>query len=439
MASASKADRGKSSGSRSRVAWLGGLVALAVVGVGLAVYRAESSRLPRAARLAAGEGRYAEARELIERWLAASPGSAEAHYLKARVALATDRPAEVAEGFERARSLGHPEADLAILRAMIAAKQSRFDAIEPILGEAFAMARSPDSLLDETLAKLYIETLNFARASPVLARWMVDAPHDPKPYLWRAEIDRRKNGEPDALIEDYREALKRDPSLLSARLGLADTLRAAHRSAEAAPEYAAYLAGKPNDVEARFGEGRNALELGDEDGARRDFDRVLEIDPRHASSLKERADIHLRHGEIALALADLDRGAESAPDDLNLRFSRSVALSKLGRADDAKAELDVVRRLREEQASLDGLQKRLLKNPKDIDLQCQIARWLFDHGHADDGIRWASKALRDHPNNPEASRLLADHYERAGNPGLANFYRLQIPSSEAASPRPRNP
>ena len=346
---------------------------LLAVGVGLGLHLAESSRIPRAARRAAGGGRYPEARGLIERWLKADPGSAEAHYLEARVMLALDRPAEVVAAMARARALGHPESDLALLRAIIAAKQSRFDGIEPTLAGAFAAATGPDALLDEALAKVYIETLDFARAAPVLARWVVEAPHDPKPYLWRAEIDRRKNGVPAALIDDYREALKRDPSLDNARLGLAETLLTLHRSAEAATEYDAYLARRPADPSALFGRGRNALELGDEDAARRDFDRVLEIDPRHAPALKERAELHVRRGEDALALAQLDRAAESAPDDVNIRYSRSLALSRLGRASEAGAEREVVRRLREDQVKLDGLQKRLVHDPRDLALQCQVA------------------------------------------------------------------
>ena len=49
---------------------------------------------------------------------------------------------------------------------------------------------------------------------------------------------------------------------------------------------------------------------------------------------------------------------------------------------------------------------------------------MFDHAHDQEGARWAEKILAERPDDPEASRLLADYHERRGEKGLANFYRL---------------
>ena len=40
-------------------------------------------------------------------------------------------------------------------------------------------------------------------------------------------------------------------------------------------------------------------------------------------------------------------------------------------------------------------------------------------------LRWTEKILRERPQHPETNRLLADYYEKQGNRGLANFYRVQ--------------
>lgn len=82
-------------------------------------------------------------------------------------------------------------------------------------------------------------------------------------------------------------------------------------------------------------------------------------------------------------------------------------------------------RLRKEQEGLDKLLEGLRKSPADTDLQFRTARWFFEHGHPDHGLRWAEKVLREHPHHVETSRLLADHYEKQGNRGLANFYRME--------------
>ena len=57
----------------------------------------------------------------------------------------------------------------------------------------------------------------------------------------------RTDASNEDIIARYREALRRDPSLDKARLGLADQLRAIRRHAQAATEYAAYLAHRPDD------------------------------------------------------------------------------------------------------------------------------------------------------------------------------------------------
>lgn len=297
-----------------------------------------TSRLRVAARQAVAGGRYAEASVLIERWLKAAPESAEGHYLEARVALGMDRPEGFATGLDKAKALGHPKADLDVLWAVIATKKGRHAEAEPVLRRAFWDARGPDPLVDEALAKVYLETFDFDRAGSVIERWAREAPHNPKPYLWRVEIDSRMADDPLAVVRDYREALKRDPNLAKARLGLADELRAAHQCAEAAPEYDEYLLLRPDDPAGHVGAGRNALELGDEARATAHFDQVLRIDPGHAVAHWERGKIELRRGEVDRALTHLDLASKANPGNFRIHYCRALTLSRLGRADEARAE-----------------------------------------------------------------------------------------------------
>ncbi len=408
---------------RRLVAWAATAVAVAVAATaGLWLASRPAARVRADARRAIGEGRYAEARALIGRWLEAEPGSAEAHYLRARVAMGQDRPDEVADGLRKAQALGYPREGLALMVAIVASKQGRHDEAEPVLRRAFDRADGPDPLLDEALAKVYIETFDFARAVPVLDRWVREEPISAKPYLWRAEVDRR-GGDPGAVARDYREALARDPDLLDARFRLAEELRMTHHNDEAAAEYDIYLARRPDDPAALLGAGRNALERGDEAAGARRLARALEVDPRNAQARRELAELTLRRGDAAGALALFDRAVESDPNDLQIRYDRSLALARLGRTDEANAEREVVARLRAEGAEFEQIRRRLAANPRDAALECRAARWMFDHGHPEEGVRWAEKALRDRPGDAEACRLLADHYDRAGETARANYYR----------------
>jgi tetratricopeptide (TPR) repeat protein len=350
--------------------------------------------------------------------------------------LARGRQDELRESIARARELGCPPESLAVLGALIDARGGRYAQAEPILRRAFNEDRETDPLLDEILARLYLETYELSRAELVLARWARQAPQDPRPYLWRAEIHVRKNSsDPGDIIRDYRQALKRDPGLIVPRRSLAEHLQRARRYAEAAAHYEEYLALRPDDPVAHVGAGRNALEMGDEAAAARHLQRALALDPSAAEAHKDLARIDMSHGREADALAHLDRASELDPTDIEIRYTRSLVLTCLGREREGRAEHAEAARLRAELGELSDAQGRLVGNPGDLDAQLRITQWLFSHGKTREGRRWAEKILRERPGQPEASRLLADSYDRSGQAGLANFYRAQAESGGRVSAR----
>jgi tetratricopeptide (TPR) repeat protein len=382
----------------------------------------------RAARRALTAGRFAEARAPIEHWLQARPQSAEAHFLKARVALALEGPREVITSLERATALGHPELEVALLRAMLDSKLGRHGEAEPILRLSFESSLEPDAQRDEALARVYLETYDLQRAVVVLDRWALDAPNDPRPYLWRTEVDSRVNGNPSLIIADYREALRRDSNLAEAYLGLADELRKLHQNTRAAAEYATYLALKPDDPAGHVGAGRNLAELADDAAAIRHFERALVLDPKNPAANREYAEVDLRRGDLMNALVHLDRAIQLDPFDVATRHSRIFTLTRLGRIDEAGAEQAASKRLRADLDYLNRIRSNLVDSPHDRRLQIRIARWMFEHGHGEEGVRWAEKVLREQPGHPEASRLLLDYYQGRGETGLANYYRMHAAS-----------
>lgn len=427
------------SGRRTRLAWV--LVAssvLAAVGIWIRGQLTPDAGLE--VRRALASGRFADAETPLRRWIEARPASSEAYYYKGRVAIALGDLSEATASLKKAAELGCPRDQLVFLRALIAAKLDRHAEAEPDLSRAFIEAQTPDPQLDEALARIYLETYNFPRASTVLDRWTRDFPDDPRPFVWRAEIDRRSSADPSVTMNDYREALKRDPAHAKARLGLADELRKAHQNAAAATEYSVYLARNPDDLSALLGAGQNLLEKGDEAEALRLLERALALDPKNATVLNELAEVSLRRGDFAAALKLLDRAIEQSPYELAIRHRRGLALVRLGRLDEAKQEQAAASKLRAELAALNRARERLLKDPHDRGSQLELARWMFGHGQDLEGARWAERLLKERPGDVDASRLLADYNERRGNLGLANYYRLHASADvgKGTTPLPRS-
>jgi hypothetical protein len=61
------------------------------------------------------------------------------------------------------------------------------------------------------------------------------------------------------------------------------------------------------------------------------------------------------------------------------------------------------------------------------------------NGHEEEGLRWAELVVRERPDHAPTNRLLADYFDRRGQSGLANYYRLHASPSRRPASRPRRP
>jgi tetratricopeptide (TPR) repeat protein len=423
---------------RRAIAW--SAIAIALIGGAVFLaFKIQSSRAAgraaRVARLAISAGRHRQARAPLARWLRAQPGSAEAHALLAQVALEDGDLGKVTDLLNRARSLGYPKDELERLHAITLARIGRFAEAEPILVRLYQPEIKPDPAVDEALARLYLMTYRLRQAEKVIHQWIRDAPRDGRPFLWLTEYDRRMEVDNSLAPEThYRAALERDPGLDAARLGLAETLRKAHRNPEAAQDYELYLARHGSDSTALSGAGRNDLALGELESAARRLDRALEIDGRDAGALKGRAEIDVARREPKKALERLSRALEIDPFDTEALYARGRIRAALGDAVGANQDLDSFKRYTNDQQELLGLRGLLMANPNNNPVRSQVAVWMFAHGREEDGLGWAKAVLASDPDHAETNALLADYYgKRPDQAGLANYYRLRA-SQERSTP-----
>ncbi|WP_422930748.1 tetratricopeptide repeat protein [Singulisphaera sp. PoT] len=377
------------------------------------------------ARKALASGQTRDALDVIERWIREDPDSPEAHLMKARAMLMTDSVAEFAESLKRAEDLGAKGSEVERIRAILKVRQGKHREAWPVLNREYQSETGFDPLLTEAVAQVYLENFEFGNATKVIDTWIKAAPHDAKPYLWRTEIDSRVEDDRKRLISDYQEALKRDPSLVKARIGLANEFLKLHKNQEAAAEFDKYLAMRPDDAKAHVGAGANALEMGNDVAATKHLELAMSLDPKNAEAFRERGEIDLRFGNFARAVMLFDVALENDPYDLDAHYNRGIALGRLGREDEAKKEREITAQIRADNEHLNQIKDKLLQSPQDVGMQLEVAKWMMDHGHGSEGERWVEKLLRSHPRQPEACRLLADYYEKQGRSGLANFYRLQ--------------
>jgi tetratricopeptide (TPR) repeat protein len=388
-------------------------------------------RLAGTVRHAFAARRIEEAREPLRRWLALQPGSGEAYYFKAWAALAADQPDEAAQAIDQARKLGFDRALLDCLLAIGQSRSDRFKEAEPILEEAALEQVEPKDMVAKELARIYISSYRLDQAARAIEQWRTLAPEDPQPYIWRNEILSRSEVGAAVPIQNYRAALERDPNLDKARLGLAQQLSKARRFDEAEQEFLTYLKRKPNDATALLGLGRNAFQVGEVDEARRYFQSALEANPRQPDALKELSQIDLRLGRFQKACESLERLTQINPFDPEVRYSYAQALKLTG--DDARSKLEFEQsvRLRKEQEEIVQLRNSSLQDSNNLSNRLRVAKWMFDHGLQDEGLKWTKEILRVDPRHVPTHELLAEYYGKEGDAGLANYHRVMASAGRA--------
>ena len=242
----------------------------------------------------------------------------------------------------RREQQGEPSTEVERLWGLLYARAGRADDALPLLRRAWdgpgSEGRGPDPEVAGALARIAMQRFDLADAIDVLDRWAGRAPTDPRPLVMRSEIDRRIGVDRIVTIGHLREALRRDPTCDEARLSLAEILYIEGQYAESGEHYAAYAARHPDDAAGHVGVGIAARVQGEIAKAVAALDRALVLAPDDTLALRERAAIDLHAGHADDALRRLDRAIKADPFDPELRYQRSLALGRLGRRDEAVAE-----------------------------------------------------------------------------------------------------
>jgi predicted Zn-dependent protease len=398
---------------------------------GFGVRRVEA--VARQARSAVAERRLDQARQRLDEWIALRPRAAEPYYLRALVEVIADRPRPALDALRQALDRGYDKGACEILYAVLLARGGKHNEAEPVLRAALDRGSGPHPEVEEALARIYLASFRLNAAAEAIDRWLKDAPDDPRPYLWRNEVDQRIDAEPAVLIHNYRMALQRDPALAQARLGLADKLRETRRLEEAKGEYDIYLAADPKNAAGHVGAGQVELQRGDLSAALRHFEAALAIDEKEPVASLELALIDLRRGRYIEARDRLAPLVTADPYDSEARYNYARALKMSGDEARARTESAEAERLRKDNHELNDIRQSIVRRPDDPELRSAAARWMLEHGHDQQGLDWAQLVLRTHPGHRPTCRLLADYYEKKGDMALANSYRALLSDAAAES------
>jgi adenylate cyclase len=213
----------------------------------------------------------------------------------------------------------------------------------------------------------------------------------------------------------FRRAIALDPGYAQAHAGLADTLAqvvlwrfaaAADVLPEATAAASRALDLAPDLAEAHVAQGHLRSLGGDPDGARRAFERAIELNP----NLFEAWYYYARHtyarGEYARAADLFQRAFAKRPDDFTL-------LAFAGNAIDATGDKERGRAMAERAA--DGLLRQCRLEPENVRVHYMAAGTLQRLGRGDEGLPLVERALALRPGEFSTMYNVACFYSRSGN------------------------
>lgn len=284
------------------------------------------------------------------------------------------------------------------------------DAYERPMADVFAVQRG--------IAESVARALKLSIAAPVAGRADKYAPRTLEAYeaylRGRQALGEFRQRQVLVAAEQFRRAIALDPMYPQAHAGLADALAQAAQwrflppaetIAEGTTAASRALDLAPDLAEAHMAQGHLRSLGGDQDGARRAFERALELNPALYDAWNYYARHCYAHGEHARAAELFQRAYRLRPDDYSPLVFASGSLAATG---DADGSLALARR------AADGLLRQCALEPQNLRAHYLAPGVLQQVGRLDDAHRLAERALALGPDDWSALYNVACFHSAIG-------------------------
>jgi tetratricopeptide (TPR) repeat protein len=410
------------------------LLLLAGVGVGVPWYALHQWHL---AEAAVKEGRLADARGHLAVCLWVWPRSVSVHLLAARVARLRGDFGEAEGHLNQCLKLQNGATEDIQLEFLLMRVQG--GDVDQVAGQLMLYVEEKHprtSQILETVFRAYAYNHRYGPAYAAANRWIEAVPDSAQPLFWRGWVLERLN-DPDEAIKDYQRALEVDPTMVPARLRLAELYLAKSNAPAALPHLERLMAQCPErpEVVARMGQCR-FLE-GKLEEARPLLESAVARLPDDPDLLIYLAKLDMEQGRPADGEKRLRHLLQVDPTDQEGEFTLVDCLKRQGRAEEAAAMLA----RHEKHKALLLRANKLLKDDaeqpsRDPSIPTQIGTIFLELGQERLGLFWLNQALSRDARYQPAHKALADYYESKGEKDKAAEHRRQLAGTEKRATAP---
>ena len=408
--------------------------------------------------------RFDESEATLKRYTAADPGY-ESYTQLGRFYISSKRLEDAEGAFEKALELDQNEKPAAYnnLAALYLEQRRTDDAIAILQQGVDSLENNSDVIYN--LARLYAAQGEQDRARELLVQGTVADPDNPRVHLVLSEY-LGAQGDVEGALAAAEAAEAADPESTKARMRKAELLvdlgfreKDNDKIAAAASLVNEMLAAAPTDSDAllvrskiEMAEGKQAASIeslqaaiqsrpgwpeahfllgsafamvGDRNGARMELARALELDARMIKARGMLAQVHAELGEHEYAVEQGRVYLRTNPSDVPMRVLVAQSLVRLGKIDDAAAELDLVPdenrtpealyaigRVQMARGDREGARKNLLKvnemQPNEPEILRSLVALDLRTDKADEAIARIDDAIEADPGNARLLQLRAE-------------------------------
>jgi len=399
-------------------------VAVLVLGAGALAYWVIETQLAARSRLdrvkaALDADEPAVARRLADEYLASRPRNAEAHFRAAQAARRCGDVRGAETQLDEAAKLDWDASAIEVERALIRAQSGDLRSAEHILAQRLREDHPDNRHILAVLVPALMAEFRWIEASAAAEKWTDLQPQSARAWAYRGEIFERLRKRNEA-VTALRRASELDPSDRRSRFGLARMLLETKQSPAEAAGHLEWLREVDPDNSAVIVQLAVCREAqGQVDEAEAMLDRVIAQRSQDAKAYYHRGRLELNRGRAAAAIPFLRRADELDPGDTENLYSLFLCLQQVGTPAEAHAAEERWKRNAADLKQVAELARAIAANPHDADLRREMGEIFLRNGRERDGVRWLESALREQPDHKPSHRLLAAHYERAGQADLA--------------------
>jgi len=311
------------------------------------------------AELSAAEKKYDESADWLDKVLTLDQDNYDALFFQGQLDIARADPAKAVTDMERMVHI-YPQA-----------AQVHYQ-----LGSAYLAANDLPKAADSFNRALELNP-NFVEATMLLAQIHI------------------RTGNPEPAIVALERLRQKQPRMVQAQLLLADAYRMQKRPDEAIPIYESLEKMYPTNDQVVVLHGAALLQMGDRDGARKEFNHVLELSPDHLPAIEQLVDLDISEKRFEAATQLIDSRIQKYPKQVALQtIAAKIALAE-GNHELAGEILNHV----------------LTLAPDDLNAYLLLGQIYSDLGENEKALAKVNAAMARDPKNTSALMLAARIYE----------------------------